>query len=208
MAGTMESSEMIREFAQKSRLYSLLHDIDVELYEQTKEAGCPHCVDQKDDAGRLDDAFYERKPRGGPDDLPDQLRLRRSLCCSREGCRRRTLPPSCLYLGRKVYWRLVILVVLVCRQRRCESVSYRKLTALLGVSRSTVWRWMELYAARFAGSEEWTERQGLIGGEVGDSTVFASVWKSFRAHQDDRDEAMVAMVRFFAVRPSDFVRDG
>jgi len=199
---------MIREFAQKSRLYSLLYDIDVELYEQTKEAGCPPCAEEKDSPGQLDDAFYGRKPRGGPPDVPDELRVRRSLCCAEAGCRKRTLPPSCLYLGRKVYWRLVILVVLVCRQRRCESASYRKLQALLGVSRSTIWRWMEMYAATFADSEEWTTRRGFIRGEVEESRLFASVWRIFRHHHDDRDETMVAMVRFLAISPGESLMDG
>ena len=199
---------MIREFAQKSRLYSLLHAIDVELYEQTKEAGCPYCAEQTDSPGQLDDAFYERKPRGGPPDLPDELRVRRSLCCAEEGCRRRTLPPSCLYLGRKVYWRLVILVVLVCRQRRWESASYRELESLLGVSRSTIWRWMELYAERFADSDEWTVRRGLVGGDIDSGTVFASVWEVIRDRHDDRDEAMMAMLRFLSIPPGEFLMDG
>ena len=37
--------------------------------------------------------------------------MRLSFCCGREGCRRRVLPPSVLFWGRRVYWAAVVLVV-------------------------------------------------------------------------------------------------
>ena len=48
-----------------------------------------------------------RKPHGGPADLSETFSLRHSLCCGREGCRRRTLPPSVLFLGRRGAQNLV-----------------------------------------------------------------------------------------------------
>ena len=188
---------MIPEMTQKSSLYDFLHEVELDLYRQAKEAGCPHCT-KGGRTGVLDDAFYGRKPRGGPDDLPDELLVRRSLCCRREGCRRRTLPPSCLYLGSKVYWKLVIWLVLACRQRDKHRMSYRMLAAHLGVSRSTVWRWMELYAAEFLTSDAWQARRGLLGADISPRQVFADIWEVFRMRWGDGSEAVGRMVTFLS----------
>ena len=57
--------------------------LDVELAAQTRERGCPHC------GGALHSARYLRKPRGGPWDVGEELAVRHSFCCARDGCRRR-----------------------------------------------------------------------------------------------------------------------
>ena len=59
---------------------------------------------------------YMRKPRGGPEDLPEKFFVRYSLCCGRRGCRKQTLLPSVLFMGWRVYWANVILVVVTPRQ--------------------------------------------------------------------------------------------
>lgn len=193
---------MIPELAQKSPLYSFLFKLDVELYEQTKQAGCPHCED-----GRLDDGFYERHPKGGPDDLPDELRERRSLCCAKQGCRKRTLPPSCLYLGRKLYWKAVILVVLACRQKRENSWTYEKLQARFGVSRSTIWRWANYFEEFFSESDEWKKRRGYVVEQIDRDSIPGAVWEIFREVYDDLEEAMGKMVQFLSADPERLMRD-
>lgn len=138
---------MLLDLLKKSSLFRLLHKIDLDLADQVRAQGCPWCE------GRLDYARYSRKPIGGPDDLPDELRVRHSLCCN--DCRRRTLPPSVLFFGRRVYWGAVVVLVCALRQQRLGSTSYRKLQELLGVHRSTVWRWMEYFRECFPQTPQW-----------------------------------------------------
>jgi hypothetical protein len=80
--------------------------LDRELARETKQRGCPRCE------GVLDVANYPRKPRGGPFALRDEHSRRLSLCCRREGCRKRghtafgALPrPARVPLGRRLALR-------------------------------------------------------------------------------------------------------
>jgi hypothetical protein len=88
-----------------ARDWKLLLEADRELAAEARARGCA-C------GGRLHSARYGRKPRRGvPWELWEDYRWRESLCCEREGCRRRMPPPSLRFLGRRVY--LGALVVLV-----------------------------------------------------------------------------------------------
>ena len=69
--------------------------VDKDLAATTKKQGCS-C------GGRLHCANYPRKPRGGCENLPQSYDYRLSFCCDRDGCRKRTTPPSVRFLGRKV----------------------------------------------------------------------------------------------------------
>lgn len=83
-------------------LFQSLYELDYDLFLQLKNKGCPLCQ------GPLDTANYNRKPRG----LGEEQTLRFSLCCRRKGCRKRLLPASLRFFGKKVYslW-IVILAV-------------------------------------------------------------------------------------------------
>jgi hypothetical protein len=67
---------MLSELLQKVSLFHLLHQIDLDLANQHRQRGCPHY------GGRLDRAGCERKPRGGPPNIPEKYLMRQSLCCS------------------------------------------------------------------------------------------------------------------------------
>jgi len=123
---------MFPELAHHDKLYDVLHAIDVDLAKLTRRARCPSC------GGPLHWATYERKPRGGPEKLPDEYLVRLGLCCGRPDCRRRVLPASTLFMGRRVYWGGVVLVVLALRQQRPDGYSARRLRELCGVSRKTL----------------------------------------------------------------------
>ena len=79
-----------------------LQQIDLELAEAAQEKKCPHCGQP------LHRAPYDRKPGGLPPGFPSCDLRRLSLCCSR--CRKRLLPPSCLFLGRWVYLGAIVLL--------------------------------------------------------------------------------------------------
>src|SRR3989304_4273818 len=78
--------------------------------------------------GRLHRAHYPRKPRGGPAELEPGQERRLSFCCAREGCRRRTTPPSLRFLGRRVYFGPVFVLVTTL----CQGISPRRVARLRG----------------------------------------------------------------------------
>ena len=93
---------MSHEKAVTATFCTRLIEIDEELVVAARSGGCS-C------GGRLDRADYERKPRGA-ESADQRFAMRFSLCCSREGCRKRLLPPSVRFLGRRVYLGPVVLL--------------------------------------------------------------------------------------------------
>ena len=127
------------------RLYDYLLAIDRELAAQARGAGCPRCQ------GRLHGASYPRKPRGGPRRMRGGVHARRlSLCCA--CCRKRVTPPSVRFLGRRVYYAVV--VVLACA-RALTSTRLDELRVLLGVDRRTVRRWRRWWRESLVRSPWW-----------------------------------------------------
>lgn len=142
-----------------SSFWLFLLDIDDELAKATRDAGCPHC------RARLHTANYPRKPRGAPLDLPDGYDRRLSLCCSRDGCRRRATPPSARFLGRKVYLGAVVTIVTAMRQGPTPT-GMRKLRALFGADRRTVERWRVFWQHHFPTSDFWREKKASAFAET------------------------------------------
>ena len=83
-----------------------------------------------------------------------------SWCCGREGCRRRVLPPSVLFWGRRVYWGAVVLVVTALRQGRVVGITAQRVQALFGVTRPTLTRWLRYFRELFPQTPTW---RGLVG---------------------------------------------
>lgn len=112
--------------------------------------------------GPLHCAHYLRKPRGGPPDLDEAFEIRFSLCCGREGCRRRILPPSVRFLGRKLYWAPVVMLVAAMRQGRPPVVTLQRIKLLFGAWRSTINRWQRHFTDLFPQSVAYRRLSGLL----------------------------------------------
>lgn len=164
---------LLLESVQRVTLFHLLLLLDQDLARACQDAGCPHC------GARLDRAPYRRKPRGGPGAIPEESEVRLSLCCSQEGCRRRRLPPSCLYWGRKVYWGPVILVVVTLRQQRLDGFSARRVREQFGITRSTLARWMAYFREVFPSSPWWQRLRGRASASVRNAALPAVLVESF-----------------------------
>jgi hypothetical protein len=95
-------------------LFRLLVEVDQAVTCRVAAEGCPVC------GGPLHRGDYVRKPRGALVVPAGEAFARRfSLCCGREGCRKRALPPSVRFLGRRVYLgAVVILASVVALARR------------------------------------------------------------------------------------------
>ena len=124
-----------------------LLELDREFMREAKQRGCPRC------GGVLDIADYSRKPRGGPLPLREEHGRRLSLCCRREGCRRRVTPPSVRFLGRRVYLSVVVLLCGVLRQ---GPTAWRldALRRVVGADRRTLERWRRWWVERVGRSRE------------------------------------------------------
>lgn len=135
------------------RFFRLLQEIDLDECRRVQALGCPEC------GGPLDRNDHARKPRGLPFQHFDGGRRRLNLCC--RDCRAHNMPESVVYLGRRVY----VGVVLVLASILASGLTPRRLArvqAHLGVSAQTVRRWRQWWQTGFVESRFWAERRGLF----------------------------------------------
>lgn len=182
---------MLQELLQKSNLFYLLFRIDCRFAEETRKQNCPFC------GGKLHYSNYQRKPRGGPD-LDDELLTRHSLCCCREGCRTRVLPPSCRFLDRKVYWAPVVLVVTALRQNRTKSASIDRLKRLYGITHNTIRCWIRYFKEEFPSSPRWLKIRGRIASSVRNDDLPGGLLRYFAGYSRSEEIGLVRCLEFLA----------
>jgi hypothetical protein len=122
--------------------------------------GCP-C------GGRLDRADYPRKVRGVPAEWDDAFSRRISLCCARDGCRRRRTPASIRFFGRRVYLGAVIL-----------GMSAGLVCGSLAPSR-TVRRWAGFFRGDFVRAAFWQDARARFMPPVVESALPGSLLERF-----------------------------
>ena len=174
-------------------LFRVLHQIDQEFSQTCQQAGCPYCD------GPLHKASYFRKPRGGPGNIPEEYQIRLSLCCGRESCRRRVLPPSCLFMGRKVYWRAVILIVTTLRQKKPSRASINLLVRKFSISRKTIVRWIKYFRAEFGSTSGWQSLRGLVTARISNDDLPGSLIDYFLHHHTCAAAGLIGCLRFLAL---------
>jgi len=141
-----------------SRFFDLLLRLDEELAAEARRGGCG-C------GGVLHGAAYGRKPRGGPAGLARGSAVRFSFCCAREGCRRRMTPPSLRFLGRKVFFGVLVLLLPVLRDGPTPE-RLNRLCATYAVSVRTVRRWCRFWRETFVTSRVWQAARGRFAAPV------------------------------------------
>jgi hypothetical protein len=143
---------MYHDLLRDASFWDFLFLVDKGLAARARQQGCS-C------GGRLHCANYRRKPRGGSTPLPESYDYRLSFCCDRDGCRKRTTPPSVRFLGRKVY--LAAVVVLVAAMRQGPSPRrVRELSQLFGADRHTIARWRTFWREYFPQTAFWKVKRG------------------------------------------------
>lgn len=167
--------------------FDALLRLDEELAGESREAGCG-C------GGTLHRADYARKPRGGPKGLTERHEKRLSFCCAVEGCRRRATPPSVRFLGRKVYWGAVVLLLPILMEgptpRRVD-----RLQAFIGVSARTLRRWWWWWRQSVAGSRWFAAARGSFAPAVVGAALPGSLLEAFSGLADPA-ERVVAVLRW------------
>jgi hypothetical protein len=171
-----------------ARVWDLLLMADRELAEEARAAGCA-C------GGTLHSARYRRKPRGGlPAELRRQYCWRESLCCAREGCRKRTTPASLRFLGRRVYAGAVVVLVSAITGGVTERRAAR-MEALVGVSMRTLQRWRAWWVRTFPKTAFWKGTRALLMPPVDERHLPASLLERFGEPWVD---GLEACLRFLA----------
>jgi hypothetical protein len=140
---------MLHDLRLEEEFFATLAGLDAEMARQVAVSGCRHC------GGPLYQANYERKPRGGRIAAAGEaFTLRHSLCCGRDGCRKRATPPSLRFLGRRVYLEAVVMLASVAAQL---TAALRDARAVTGVPGRTLRRWGAWWSGAFPASSTWTE---------------------------------------------------
>ena len=132
---------MFEEIELGSEFFERLQAIDAEIVARVAAEPCGFC------GGPLHQGNYLRKPRGGLlAAAAERFRWRFSLCCGREGCRRRATPPSVRFLGRRVYVGAVVIVASVIALAHATASAARRAT---GIAARTTRRWQRWWRGGF-----------------------------------------------------------
>lgn len=135
--------------------FAALVAIDAEIALRAREAACPRC------GGPLHAGHYERKPRGGRfAEAGEEFSWRFSWCCGREGCRKRTTPPSVRFLGRKVYLEGAVLIACVLMPLLEQSAAVARQST--GIAARTLRRWHAWWQSVFVASALFTELRAHV----------------------------------------------
>jgi hypothetical protein len=180
---------VLREYS----FFALLLQIDKDLAAEVREAGCS-C------GGALHSACYPRKPRGGPEGLGPEHAMRLSFCCSVEGCRRRVTPPSLRFLGRKVFFGVLVVVLPVLRegptpQRLC------RLAEVFTVSQRTLLRWRRWWREVVVQSRFWQAMRGSWATPVASETLPGALLTAFSGIAE-ASQRVLAVLRWLSPLPS------
>jgi len=160
------------------RLYELLQRFDEDLAAEHRACGCPRC------GAVLHSARYRRKPRGFAG-LAPEYGWRLSLCCAREGCRKRATPPSLRFLGRKVYLGAVVMLVsaLACG---VTPVRLRYLEQHVGISGRTLMRWRKWWCEELIATPFWRAACATLMPPVEHRALPASLLERFAGGARER----------------------
>ena len=146
----------------------LLEKYDLEMLEKAQEGRCPVC------GGPLHRGDYARKPNGGP----AQWDTRYSLCCARDGCRRRLTPASVRFFGRRAYVAPFFLLVSALNQGLTPA-RVRRLSEIFGVDRRTLARWRQWWLENLVRSAFWKEARARFMPLLSELRLPRSVLQAF-----------------------------
>jgi hypothetical protein len=183
---------MLSKVLKNESLFWALYKIDLATAELYRKKQCPHCQ------GPLYYANYPRKPRGEPEGLPEESFIRFSLCCGKEGCRRRLIPPSCRFLDRKVYWYAAILTIVSDWQNKIQKMTISELAGKMGISRNTLKRWIYFFKNTFPVSSQWKKIRGRVSTIVKNAHLPGSLINFYLQQQSNIEKALISCLNFLS----------
>lgn len=212
---------MVSKIGVGDKFFQWLMRIDEETRDRVVAKGCPRC------GGRLDRGDYQRKPRGGLLALLGEAYCKRfSLCCSRRGCRRRAMPASVRFLGRRVYLGVVVVTVSVfyvqarqlleetaaqqqkraaakqarraLEQAKREKRAAEQVSRETGIPRRTVRRWALWWQREYPQSRQYKEQQGRFVPTLATEWLPGCLMERFAAAVSEPTEALVRLLVFLS----------
>jgi hypothetical protein len=180
---------MYHDLFRDASFWDFLFDVDEDLAATTKREGCS-C------GGRLHRANYPRKPRGRGRNLPASYGYRLSFCCDRDGCRKRTTPPSVRFLGRKIYLGAVVVLVAAMRQGPSPR-RVGQLSELFDVDERTIVRWRVFWREHFPQTPFWRANRGRLVPRVDITHLPRALLDAF-IHRDDSREDWKRLLNFLS----------
>jgi len=141
------------------------------------QGGCWHCL------GKLHRAKYKRKPRSGKKKIEETYRA--SFCCDQDGCRKRHTPPSVRFLGRRVYWGVVVVLVSAAHHG-IKPERMRILREALSIDRRTLERWRTWWLENFVQSSFWKIARARFMPLICEKTLPLSLGRAFQLERRDR----------------------
>jgi len=109
-------------------------------------------------------------------------------------CRRRALPASVLFFGRKVFWGCVVVLCTGVTQGLQRS-TIEALCDRFQVSRRTIKRWVCFFAVVFPRSADWVRVRGLVSPEVDNAELPCSALAWLFKHKGATMESFVACLK-------------
>ncbi len=170
-------------------LFSRLAQLDADLAQEAREEGCRRC------GGVVHSARYPRKPRGGPEEWGGRRWRRLSFCCAVEGCRRRVTPPSLLFMGRKVYFGVWVLLLPILREGPTPE-RLGRLEEVFAVSRRTLLRWRRWWRELVPKTRFWQARRGRFARPVAAADMPGSLLAAFA--EGSAGERVLALLHWLA----------
>jgi hypothetical protein len=181
-----------------------LTHIDEEIARQVAAARCPWC------GGPLDRSDFDRKPRGDLFIAADvTLPWRRiSFCCRRDSCRRRSTPPSVVFLGRRVYAGAVVIVasaLALSWQRAMASQDAAPQRTATQVPLRTLRRWARWWQGELTATSLFAALRGLLASPIETSRLPCSLLERLAGSAVDQ---LRALLRLLAPLTTGSVSDG
>ena len=187
-----------------------LEKLDEMIAAKVAAGRCRHCD------GPLHQGNYRRKPRGGLIGVAGEESTRRhSLCCGRRGCRKRALPPSLRFLGRRVYLEVVVVLASVLAEVTARA---RAAQAAIGVPWRTLQRWGSWWLNVLPKLQAWTELRALFVPPPPDEAQLPGALLARLGGQKDRRDlngdgfvdarSLLLCARYLAPATSDSVVEG
>ena len=124
--------------------------------------------------------------------LPEKYRIRQGLCCGH--CRRRVLPASTLFMGRRCTYRCAILIFLTLRHNREKPAI--ELSNILDIDIRTLRRWLVYFRDEFRFSDAWQRLRGFVSSKVQDDHLPGSLLTYFIDQARDIRDGILNCIKF------------
>jgi hypothetical protein len=108
------------------------------------------------------------------------------------------MPPSCLFMDRRVYLRVTILVVMTLWLHKPPKLKVNQLVAMFGVTLSTIRRWRRFFREVFPTTPLWSRLRGKVDVAVRNDELPHALVAAFMDRYGDEETALLLCARFLS----------